>query len=252
MNTNEFMKQIYAYEKELGNSENILKGDLLKEEEREFISENSNAFLFGLIADQSVKAETAWSLPYKLKERMGTFEIKDIVSKYSMDNIQQFIKDKPALHRYPTNIGKYLYLAAEKIMNEYASNAKNIWFNQPAKIIVKRLEDFKGISHKKASLACLLLIRDMNLNIEDKENVDIIYDIHIRRIFLRAGFCEKDTFKDVVEGAKKLYPEFPGYLTSAFWAIGREICRPSNPCCDKCPIREFCKKQIELGDNIHA
>ena len=68
MNTNEFMKQIYAYEKELGNSENILKGDLLKEEEREFISENSNAFLFGLIADQSVKAETAWSLPYKLKE----------------------------------------------------------------------------------------------------------------------------------------------------------------------------------------
>ncbi len=249
---NEFMKCIYNYENELGDSENILKGNLLKDDEKDLIIHNPNAFLFGLISDQSVKAETAWSLPYKLKDRMGTFEMKDIISKYNMDDIQQFIREKPALHRYPTNIGKYLYLAAEKLVKEYDSNAENIWLNVSAKKIVKRLEDFKGISHKKASLACLLLIRDLDLKIKDKENVDIIYDIHIRRIFLRAGFCQKDTLLDVVEGAKKLYPEFPGYLTSAFWAIGREICRPSNPHCDECPIKEFCKKQIELGDNIHA
>lgn len=124
-------------------------------------SQSSNAFLFGLISDQSVKAETAWSLPYKLKDRMSTFEMQDIISRYNIEDIQQFIREKPALHRYPTNIGKYLYFAAEKLVKEYDSNAENIWLNASAKKIVKRLEDFKGISHKKASLACLLLIRDL-------------------------------------------------------------------------------------------
>lgn len=81
-------------------------------------------------------------------------------------------------------------------------------------------------------------------------NVDIVYDIHIRRIFLRAGFCKEDTLKDVIDGARKLYPEFPGYLTSAFWAMGREICRPSNSHCDECPITKFCDKKFEC-ENIN-
>lgn len=63
MKNDEFMKCIYDYEKKLGDSENILKGNLLKDDEKSFLIHNQNAFLFGLISDQSVKAETAWSLP---------------------------------------------------------------------------------------------------------------------------------------------------------------------------------------------
>lgn len=247
-----FMNAIYEYEQTLGLSENMLRGDLLPPEERLMLIENDNAFLFGLISDQSVRAETAWSLPYKLSKRLGHFSVNKMVKESSIAEFQQIIKEKPSLHRYPANIGKYLWLAAEKLVSEYNSSAKNIWTQVPAREIVTRLENFAGISHKKASLACLLLIRDLGLEVSDKENVDIIYDIHIRRIFLRTGFSRKDSLHCISEAARKLNPDFPGYLTSSFWAIGREICRPSNPQCERCPISEFCEKNLDLGGDIHA
>lgn len=216
MNTKTFLKAIQTYEKTLGTAENILQGNLLPPAVKEMIKGDSNAFLFGLIADQSVRAETAWSLPYRLAQRLGHFEIPEMVYSSSVGEFQRLLKEKPALHRYPGNIGKYLWLAAEKLVNEYEGLAENIWTGVPAREIVRRLEAFSGISHKKASLACLLLIRDLGLDVPDKENVDIAYDIHIRRIFVRAGFCEEDSLKNVTEAARKLYPEFPGYLTSAF------------------------------------
>lgn len=250
MDSVKFMNKIYEYETHIGTTENIFQGNLLAQEEKNFLINDTNAFLFGLISDQSVRAEMAWSLPYKLSKRLDTFSMTYIVDNYSIEDIVCAIKDKPALHRYPARIGKYLWLAAQKIVNEYEGIAGNIWDNKSANVILENLTSFKGISYKKASLACLLLVRDFGLKISDKENIDIIYDIHIRRIFLRAGFCEKDSLKDIVMAARKLNPQFPGYLTSSFWAIGREICRPSYPLCYICPIEEFCKKRIERGENI--
>ena len=42
-----------------GTAENIFNGGLLTNAERDFVMRDSNAFLFGLIADQSVKAGIA-------------------------------------------------------------------------------------------------------------------------------------------------------------------------------------------------
>lgn len=73
-----------------------------------------------------------------------------------------------------------------------------------AKEIIARLKEFKGISHKKAALGCLLLVRDLGLDVPDKENINNAYDVHIRRICLRAGFAEKDTLDNVTSIGKKL------------------------------------------------
>lgn len=237
----QIMDAIRSYEKSLGDKENIFKGDLLSTDERTYIVSNCNAFLIGLISDQSVKAETAWSLPYKLSKRLELTDLCDIARTYSMEDVQAAIKQKPALHRYPGNIARYIWLASQKIAEEYDGLASNIWKDVPAAEIVKRLESFKGISHKKAALACLLLVRDFGLDVPDKENIDIIYELHIKKIFLRAGFCEQDTYESITQAARKINPEFPGYLTSAFWAIGREVCHPNDPECNVCPINKFCK-----------
>lgn len=247
------MDAISKYENEIQNDFNIFKGDLLGKEEKELLFNDKNAFLIGLISDQSVKAELAWSLPFRLKERMGCFDVKKICTESSPEEITALIKEKPALHRYPSNIAKYIYSACELLVEKYDGDANNIWKNNAkASEIVSRLEEFKGISHKKAALGCLLLVRDFDIDVIDKENINIAYDIHIRRICLRAGFVKKDTIEDVMEAARKIYPPFPGRLTSSFWAIGRDICRPTEPMCDRCPINMFCEKKIELGGEIHA
>ena len=68
-----------------GTAENIFSGGLLTDAERDFVMRDSNAFLFGLIADQSVKAETAWSLPYKLAQRLGHFSMQKIAKESSSE-----------------------------------------------------------------------------------------------------------------------------------------------------------------------
>lgn len=248
-----FIRQkIFAYEKNIKDDFNIFKGDLLEPEACSFVTSNMNAFLFGLISDSSVKAEIAWSLPYHLKERLHHFDLNKIAN-MDIDELTGIIKEKPALHRYPSNIAKYLKAAAELLISKYESNASNIWTNgASAAEIVSRLEAFKGISNKKAALGSLLLVRDLGIDIKDKENINIAYDIHIRRICLRAGFCSQDTIEDVTMAGKRLLPEFPGRLTSSFWAIGRDICRPTNPLCSECPLDDVCEHNLSLGGDIHA
>lgn len=241
----EITKIILNYLKEIEDDHSILKGNLLKEEEKQFILNDLNAFIIGLIADQSVKAEIAWSLPYKLSQRMGSFNITEILNKYNQEDLENFIKAKPALHRYPSRMANYIYNAFLELYKNYNSNAENIWQNKTAAEIVETLESFKGISHKKAALGTLILVRDLEIDILDKENIDIAYDIHIRRLFLRLGLVDKDIQEDVLKAARRLYPEFPGKLTTAFWTIGREICRPTEPSCLICPLNNCCDKKLE-------
>lgn len=246
----EVLKKILIYLNEIEDKNSILKGNLLTTEEKDFILNNLNAFIIGLISDQSVKAEIAWSLPYKLANRMGNFDFNDILKKYTEEDIENIIREKPSLHRYPSRMANYIYNAMQDIVLKYESNAENIWKNKSAAEIVAALEQFKGISHKKASLGTLILVRDMNAEILDKENIDIAYDIHIRRLFVRIGLVDKDSQNKILEEARKLYPDFPGKLTTAFWTLGREICRPSDPACLVCPLYHCCDKELEKSKNI--
>jgi len=167
--------------------------------------------------------------------------------------IETAIKNKPALHRYPGRIANYLHLASKHIIDNYQANGANIWSNtDSAKEIICRLCAFKGISSKKAALGTMLLVRDKGVYVEDAHIIDIAYDIHIRRVFLRIGLVKSDTLEQVTEVAKLIYPDFPGKLTTPIWVIGREYCRPANPLCDNCPISNLCERKIHLGRDIRA
>lgn len=239
---NEIRSILDHYLPQVEQEDSILKGNLLGKDESRFIIENPNAFIIGLIADQSVKAEIAWSLPYRLKMRLNSFDFDYIINSLTMEDLEGVIKEKPALHRYPHKMAIYIYKAMEKILREYNGNASEIWNEQSADVIVKRFEEFDGISHKKASLGTLLLIRDLHQEINNKQYIDITYDVHIRRIFLRMGLVKKDTQDNVIEVAKKINPDFPGELTTSFWAIGRHFCHPTNPECDGCPLHDYCRE----------
>lgn len=243
---------ILKYEVEISDDFNIFKGSLLGDKERNFIQNDANAFLFGLISDQSVRAELAWSLPYNLSLRLGEFNIKQIAN-MEVSDLESVLKTKPALHRYPSNIAKYLKAAANMILDKYSGQASNIWNNgATAAEIVARLEEFKGISHKKAALGTLLLVRDLDVEIKDKYNINLAYDIHIRRICVRTGFAAEDSLEEIINVGREIFPEFPGRLTSSFWAIGRDICRPISPECSRCPLDSVCEHHLELGGDIHA
>ena len=237
--------------KEVIKDNSILSDNMLKREEKEFLLSDWNAFLIGLISDQSVKAEIAWRLPYDLSKRLGHFDFCRITKEENIESLEALIKEKPALHRYPRKMAEYIFFAVNKIVEEYNSDVKNIWINDlNAEHVVAKLEEFKGISHKKAALGTLLLTRDFGVTLENLSCIDIAYDVHIRRIFLRMGLTDKDNIKDVTSSARQICNEFPGSLTLPFWVAGREYCRPTNPKCEECYLSQFCIKKTEMGKDL--
>lgn len=94
------------------------------------------------------------------------------------------------------------------------------------------------------------MVRDFGVSLENLSCIDIAYDVHVRRVFLRMGLVEKDNIREVTEKARFICKNFPGSLTLPFWVVGREYCRPQNPKCSECRLDEFCEKKIELGTDI--
>lgn len=74
---------------------------------------------------------------------------------------------------------------------------------------------------------------------------DVAYDVHVRRVFRRAGLADRDTVDAVRAAARRLHPDRPGLLDLPTWFIGRQWCRPTDPDHDGCPLRDVCPRLME-------
>ena len=97
-------------------------------------------------------------------------------------------------------------------------------------------------------MATNILIRDLKVNSQDRSGIDISYDIHIRRVFLRTGLVEKDDKNEMIEIARRLNPEYPGVLDLPAWIVGRTWRHPNNPNHEDCPLRDVCPKIVKNVD----
>lgn len=197
------------------------------------------AFLLGLIADQSVRVETAWTFPSRLADRLVSVAPSRLATA-DLNEVQEKIASRPVLHRYPKTMAGYVIAAARRVMDVYGGDAASIWPNRMrAKAIMARLREFEGIGPKKASLGIQLLIRDRGAFLEGLDEIDVAIDSHVRRVLGRYWGMEDVSDDGLYGRARQEFPSFPGQLTPPTWAVGREWCRPS-PSCDGCPLARDC------------
>lgn len=207
------------------------------------IDTNPLAFLFGVIFDQGVKAEKAWGAPYFLKERLGHLDVYKIAT-IPDEELSTIFNRQPKLHRFPNVAALRIKKACKLIVQKYGGNVENLWNDNPrSDDLQRRFEEFEGIGQKKASMATNILVRDFEIKVHDRRGIDISYDIHVRRVFLRTGLVDKDDRDAMIELARELNPEYPGGLDYPAWHIGRNWCRPTNPDCENCPLSQVCPKK---------
>jgi len=228
--------------------ENKFKGIVIENyftpnrEAEKFLLDNPLAFVFAVILDQSIKAERAWEAPFEIKNRIGHLDIHKIAEMSDEALIEIFDK-KPKLHRFPKTMALRIKNACILIIEDYKGDPENIWNDNPkSSDLQNRFEEFDGMGQKKASMAANILIRDLGVKSQDKKGIDISYDVHVRRVFLRTGLVENDDRDEMVKTARKLNPEYPGVLDLPSWMIGRKWCHPNNPNHDECPLKEVCYK----------
>jgi endonuclease III len=145
---------------------------------------------------------------------------------------------------------RWVVHAALRVVEEYDGDAGAIWRGRSAAQVRDRLDDFVGISQKKAAMTVMLLWRCRNEDISGMEDCDVAVDVHLRRVFLRSGLALRDDSRSMIEAARQLHPALPGALDPPAWVVGQQWCRPSDPRCDACALGSVCPRLISRADGV--
>jgi len=143
-------------------------------EANKLIGKDYNAFLIGLVLDQQIAMQKAFSGPLELKKRLGHLNVKKIAA-MPQDEFITIVATKPAIHRFPASMGKRVHDACRVIVDDFGGKAENIWKNEPdAKAAMKQFNTVPGIGKTKQKLAMLLLARYYNIELPGWEEASPI------------------------------------------------------------------------------
>jgi uncharacterized HhH-GPD family protein len=200
------------------------------------------AFLVGVLADQGMRSERAWRVPFDLRTRLGHLDPARIAR--SPRAVARAFARRPVLHRYVNTIPRYVVSAARRVLATYGDDAGAIWGDRPTAAALRaRFEAFDGIGQKKAAMAVELLVRERGVVVRELAGSDVALDVHLRRTLLRIGLARRDDPRSLVEAARRAHPARPGALNLPLWTIGRTWCRPRRPACGACVLASCCARR---------
>ncbi len=117
-----------------------------------------NALLIGMVLDQQVAMEKAFSGPAVIAERMGgSFDVTAIAS-MPEDEFVALCAAKPAIHRFPGSMGKRVHQVCRVLVDSYDGRAENVWADAGTGAEVKRaLMSLPGFGAEKATIFTAVL-----------------------------------------------------------------------------------------------
>lgn len=127
--------------------EGTLTGSL---EEDDFLREDPTAALLGLLYDQRVLAEYAFTGPIRLKERLGHLDLRKIAA-MDLEDLRALFAEKPAVHRFTNRMAEYTHRLAVKITEAYDGDCTRIWEDgADLQTIERRVRELPGFGPLKA------------------------------------------------------------------------------------------------------
>jgi len=127
------------------------------------LNSNGTALLIGMLLDQQVPMEWAFSGPATLKKRLGHLDPKKIAA-MNVDHFVAVCCEKPAVHRFPAAMGRRIHEMCGIIATEYKNKGENIWAGvTDAKELTSRLRVLPGFGEEKAQIFIALLGKRMGV-----------------------------------------------------------------------------------------
>ena len=127
------------------------EGTLTGEAEADaYISNDPNAALLGLLYDQRVRAEYAFTGPKRLHDKLGHLNMKKIGA-HDEDKFRELFAQQPAVHRFTNKMADTTQAVARIIAEEYNGDASGIWSDgADFATIKKRIIALPGFGAQKA------------------------------------------------------------------------------------------------------
>ncbi|HEX4126294.1 MAG TPA: HhH-GPD-type base excision DNA repair protein [Acidimicrobiales bacterium] len=132
----------------------------------EVISRDPLALLVGMVLDQQVTIEKAFSSPADLLQRLGTRGPLDAATIAAMDpeELADIFRERPALHRYPGSMAGRVQAVCQVIADDYENKADNIWKGvRSGDELIGRLRTLPGFGEQKAKIFAALLGKQLGV-----------------------------------------------------------------------------------------
>ena len=90
------------------------------------LTEDDNALLIGMVLDQQVPMEKAFSGPLVIAQRMGGGLDPAAIAAMSEDFVA-LCSERPGIHRFPGSMAKRVRQLCQVLVSEYDGQAANVW-----------------------------------------------------------------------------------------------------------------------------
>jgi endonuclease III len=208
-----------------------------------FVVSDPYAFALATCLDRGTRAEIIWTIPYDLRERLGSLEPERIY-RLSIEELDSVVASLPRKPRYLNDAPRTIEELTRIVVDEFGGDAARMWDGRSAGEVKKTFLRIHGVGPGIANMAVLLIEKAFHVRFSDMDRtqMDIKPDVHTVRVLHRIGIATAATEAAAVTAARIANPTYPGELDGVLWHIGRQWCLAIGPQCPACPVATECEK----------
>jgi uncharacterized HhH-GPD family protein len=130
----------------------------IEDKANELLARDPLALLIGMVLDQQVTLEKAFSSPYDLVQRLGHEPTARELAEYDTDALVELFAQRPALHRFPKAMAARVQDACRLVVEKYDGDVEALWKGaKDGKELLKRISELPGFGKQKAQIMVALL-----------------------------------------------------------------------------------------------
>ena len=127
-------------------------------EANELLSADPLALLIGMVLDQQIPLEKAFSSPWVLAQRLGHAPTAEELAAFDPEALVVLFATPPALHRFPKAMAARVQEVCRALVGTYDGEAANLWQGvADGKELVKRIAALPGFGRQKSQIFAALL-----------------------------------------------------------------------------------------------
>jgi uncharacterized HhH-GPD family protein len=133
-------------------------------EANELLERDPLALLIGMLLDQQIPMEKAFTSPAVLRERMGRELDPTEIANYDPATFETLFRTPPALHRFPAAMAKRVQALAQILVERFDGRAETVWTGAAdGPDLVRRIGRLPGFGEQKAQIFAALLGKQLGV-----------------------------------------------------------------------------------------
>ena len=124
----------------------------------ELLASDPLALLIGMLLDQQIPLERAFSSPYDLTQRLGHGLDARELADFDTEALIEIFAQRPALHRFPRAMALRVQELCRLVVDRYDGDAARVWTEaKTGTELIKRIGELPGFGKQKAQIMAALL-----------------------------------------------------------------------------------------------